>query len=177
MSSEGNLAQEKMLLRALKEFVNTGDSSAMWSRLKKHWPDLLPVEVYSLPFDRVHALNEQLGTTNVVDRPDHGLGLLGPGMSYLPREDGTVRFRLEALELRDQLRRVWRDGESANELLPRMFSVRASRDLLPRVLGLTDDAKRTGDWYGYASSSEDHDDLTRLMGSFTLKVDWVRGSL
>ncbi len=166
-----------MLLRAVHEFVNTGDSSAEWSRLKKRWPELLPGQVYSLPFDRVRALNQQFGTTNVVDRPGHGFDLLERGISYLPREDGTVRFKLEALELRDQLRRVWRDAQSANDILPVLFTVNTKEKLLPNVLGLTVGVKRSGELYGYANNGEDNDGLRRLMGSFTLKVDWARGSL
>ena len=178
MSSQENLArQEKMLLRAVEEFVNTGDRSADWSRLKRRSPRLLPLEVYDLPFDRVHALNQQFGTTNVLARPDLGLDLLEPGMSYSPRRDGTGRFLLEPVELRDQLRRIWRDAQTANDILPTWFTVNTTENLLRYVLGLTDDAKCPGELYGYASNSEDKHELQTLMGSFTLRVDWARGSL
>jgi hypothetical protein len=176
MSSKENLAREELkLLGSLEEFVNTGDSSAEWSRLKKHWPDLLPAEVYDLPFDRVQELNQQLVTANASD-PPADWGPLGKGMSYSPQRDGIVRVTLPPLELRSQLRRLWRDPQSANEILPVCFTVKHRP--LPSGVGLTAQAESVRwELYRYAGKGKDYGELRTLMRSFALKVDWACGRL
>ncbi len=181
MSSRKNLAnQDSKLLEAMEDFVNTGDSSADWLRLKHRWPDFLPIGVYGSPFDYVRELNQQtsgvkvlasdadlLRTVKLVDRPL---------MSFSPQLDDTVRFTTPASDLRDQIRRLWRDLESANELLPTMFPVRPRRDLVESVFGLAEEKKESG-YHAYSSPREGRDELVKLMGSFVLKIDWTRGTL
>jgi hypothetical protein len=182
MSSRKNLAnQDSKLLEALEYFVNTGDSSAKWLRLKRRWPDFLPMRVYDSPFDYVHELNQQFSGVKVFDFDDaeflRTVKLVDrPLMSFSPQLDGTVRFTIPTLVVRDQIRRLWRDLESANELLPTMFPVRPRRALVESVLCWAEEKKETP-WYGYSSPSEGIDELQTLMGSFVLKIDWTRGTL
>lgn len=182
MSSRKNLANQDLKhLDAMQYFVNTGDSSAHWQVFKKRWPDFLPVGVYDSPFDYVRELNQQfigrkvlvasdtdfLRTVKLVDRPL---------MSLSPQLDDSVRFTIPVLDLRDQVRRLWRDLQSANELLPTTFPVRPRCDLLETVLGLAEE-KRDPVYYGYSSDSEGTAGLKTLLGSFVLKIDWTRGML
>ena len=177
MSSRKNLAnQDSKLLKAMQDFVNTGDSSVDWRLLKKRWPDLLPIGVYDSPFDYVRELNQQFSGVKVFDFDDaeflRTVKLVDrPLISWKSSPDGTVRFTTPASDLRDQTRRLWRDLESANELLPTVFPVCPRRDLLESVLRWEEE-KRGSQYYAYPSNSEDKEMLRTLMGSFVLKIDW-----
>ena len=52
---------DKQLLRAMAAFDNTGPSAEEWWRLSFHFPNLLPKEIYELPFDHVVEMNNAYG--------------------------------------------------------------------------------------------------------------------
>lgn len=178
MSNRQNLATNKRLFLAISEFVNTGPTAKEWLRLKHRCPGLLPAEVYDLPFDYVLQCNRAHGgSPKSKTWWIKSLDLLRTGM-WIDGVPGVPTFQLGPLMLQAELRRVWRDASSANELLPTVFNVSAvGGRVLQQVLGLTEEKGPLAGVYGYQTAGDDRMSLRQLMRSFSLEIDWTKGTM